>query len=83
MKTLEELYEEARQYGTIDIFGHADGTYSCNISFRTISHIELKAQAGHDNTTPAIALQKAIDKAKIIVRDLGKEAERFKQLSNG
>lgn len=75
-KSLDDLYAEARQYGTIDIFGSSDGTYSANITFATNEHTKLEAKSGHGHKTPNIALQFAIDAARSIVTSL-------KELANG
>ena len=69
-KSLDELFAEARRYGTIDIYGMKDGTYTACITFNTIKHTELKARSGFDHSTPNLALQFAIDAARNIVNGI-------------
>jgi len=67
VRSLDDLFAEARRYGLIDIFGSADGTYSANITFSTVTNTKLEARSGHGHPTPNMALQFAIDAARSIV----------------
>lgn len=76
--TLEELYKLARQYGTVDVFNsESDGTFSCNITFRTVDHTELKAKSGFRHADPGSAILAAIEKAEEIAASFVAAAQRF------
>lgn len=70
VRSLDELFVEARRYGLINIYGADDGTYSANITFSTIKNTKLEAKSGYRHTTPNIALQFAIDAARSIVSSI-------------
>lgn len=66
---LSELFREARKYGTVNIFTSDDGTYSCTIKFNTVKHISLEAKSGWGYKEVEIAITKAIENAKVVVRE--------------
>ncbi len=67
---LSKLWEEARQYGLIDLFTADNGTYSCSITFNSIKHTELRSRSGHNHKTHEQAVQAAINNAQKIVGEI-------------
>lgn len=63
LKTLDELFGDAREFGRVNLFTSDDGTYSVNIIFPTPADTDVKANSGFGHKTPHLALQFAIDKA--------------------
>lgn len=66
-QTLDQLWEQARQFGRIHIHTHPDGTVSASIEFACIPGIYLTAKSRFDHATPQDALALAIEKAQEIV----------------
>jgi hypothetical protein len=66
------LFNQARKYGRVCIFTARDGTYSCQIEFNCIDHVELKAKSGHNMPSPISALKEAIKAAEKIITNISK-----------
>lgn len=76
--SLDDLWIEAEQFGKPWLYKNNDGGYVCSIEFNTITHIELKAR-GH-GLVPHDALVQAIEKAKLVIQEMGKETEHLRGL---
>ena len=78
MESMTELFYKARKFGRVAIHTHDDGTYSCNIVFNTINHVELKAQSGYDYATAEEAIDAAIKTAVEIINSITQTADNLK-----
>lgn len=82
---MRELWDLARQYGSVDLFTNEQGKYSCVITFHTIEHTELKARSGYGFEDPEECLKAAIKAAQKIVNTMSQKppiatAEWYKKL---
>lgn len=81
MNSMRELWNIARQYGTVRLSTSDDGTYYCAITFQTIEGVNLEANSGFRNNDPEEAIKKAIKKAEEVTDTAAKAASGFKRLT--
>jgi hypothetical protein len=68
---LQELLDEAQKYGNIYLHqSKEDRTFSFDIKFTTIKHVELEASSGFRHKTIESAVCAALEKAVIIVESM-------------
>lgn len=69
---MRKLFDEARQYGRVNVYTMETGGYHCSIKFNTISHCSLEACSSYGHTDPEAAIKEALAKAKEIVASVSK-----------
>lgn len=67
---MSQLWRQARKYGLVTMHGMGDGTYSCNIKFKTPSHTNATASSGFRIKTPEEALEKATINAQKFIGEI-------------
>lgn len=61
--TLEELFDEARTLGRVNLFSCEDGTFTVGLTFNSIEHTRLEAHSGYKHSTIKSALISCINNA--------------------
>jgi hypothetical protein len=74
---MKQLFDEAREYGRVNIFTNDKGQYHAVIIFTTIAGVELRASSGHECKTPEQALLEAIGKASIIANQFKTKTDQL------
>ncbi len=67
-KTLEELFEEAQQYGRVNLFESANSrTFRFTIKFESVPGTSMEAASDFRQKTVADAIIQAVARAKVMV----------------